>query len=77
VAREKTASGIARPLEILRHYGGAAIVTPNFGRQCRVKVALGGGAGGRNMIIHFSLVVAFGAIAASGLTLQALQSFFG
>jgi hypothetical protein len=40
-------------------------------------MALGGGAGGRNMIIHFSLVVAFAAIAASGLTLQALQSFFG
>jgi hypothetical protein len=29
------------------------------------------------MIVHFSLVVAFAAIAASGLTLQALQSFFG
>jgi hypothetical protein len=36
-----------------------------------------GGDGGRNMIVHFLLVVAFGAIAASGLTLQALQSFFG
>jgi hypothetical protein len=32
---------------------------------------------GRDMIVHFSLVVVFGAIAASGLTLQALQSFFG
>jgi hypothetical protein len=29
------------------------------------------------MIVHFLLVVAFGAIAASGLTLQALQSFLG
>jgi hypothetical protein len=29
------------------------------------------------MIVHFLLVVAFGAIAASGLTLQALHSFFG
>jgi hypothetical protein len=36
-----------------------------------------GGDWGRNMIVHFSLVVAFGAMAASGLTLQALQSFFG
>jgi len=35
------------------------------------------GIGGRSMIVHFSLVVVFGAIAASGLTLQALQSFFG
>jgi hypothetical protein len=37
----------------------------------------GGDGGARYMIVHFSLVVAFGAIAASGLTLQALQSFFG
>jgi len=35
------------------------------------------GGWGRNMIVHFSLVVAFGAMAASGLTLQALQSLFG
>jgi hypothetical protein len=37
----------------------------------------GGGQGGRNMIVHFSLVIVFAAIAASGLTLQALHSFFG
>jgi hypothetical protein len=40
-------------------------------------MAVCGGDGGRDMIVHFSLVVVFGAIAASGLTLQALQSFFG
>jgi hypothetical protein len=39
--------------------------------------AICGGGWGRNMIVHFSLVVVFGAMAASGLTLQALQSFFG
>jgi hypothetical protein len=39
--------------------------------------AICGGGWGRDMIVHFSLVVAFGAMAASGLTLQALQSLFG
>src|SRR5262249_24426865 len=76
-AKQKPRAEMARSLEILRHCGATAQSRRILVANDRYDGVCGGGNGGRNVIVHFSLVVAFGAIAASGLTLQALQSFFG